>query len=81
MKRKGEDRKALAVRFEDIPFDVPFKKEKLTSMIREMNKKAKRNVGENNRPFNFRNGKAKSILIFLDVFNTEIQENMMNSEF
>ena len=81
MKRKGEDRKALAIRFEDIPFDVPFKKEKLTSKIREMNKKAKRNVGENNCPFNFRNGKAKAILIFLDVFNTGIQENMLNSEF
>ena len=80
MKRKGEDRPALAIRFEDIPFDLPFKKEKVTSKIRQINKKTKRDIGESNCAFNFRNGKAKSVLIYLDVFNTRIQENMMNSE-
>lgn len=80
MKRKGEDRPAMAIRFEDVPFDLPFQKEKLTAKIRQRNKKTEKDVGENNCAFQFRNGKAKAVLIYLDVFNTRIQDNMINSE-
>ena len=80
MKRKGEDRLAIAIRFENIPFDMPFEKEKLTSKIRQINKTNERNVGENNCAFQFRNGKAKALLLYLDVFDTRIEDNMINSK-
>jgi len=80
MKRKGEDRPAIAIRFEDIPFALPFEKEKLTSKIRQINKKSEKDVGENNCAYQFRNGKAKAVLIYLDIFNTRIQDIMFNSE-
>lgn len=80
MKRKGEDRPAIAIRFEDIPFDLPFEKEKLTSKIRQINKRNEGDVGENNCAFQFRNGKAKALLIYLDAFNARIQDNMINSK-
>ena len=67
-KWKGEDRPAIAIRFEDIPFYVPFQKEKLMSKIQQMNKKSERDIGENNCAFQFRNGKAKSVVIYLDAF-------------
>ena len=45
-----------------------------------MNKKGERDVGENNCAFQFRNGKAKSLVIYLDAFKKSIQDNMINSE-
>lgn len=54
MKSKGDDRAAIPIQFEYIPFDLPFEKGKLTSKSDESTRERKRMLERIPISFNFK---------------------------
>ena len=73
---------SLAVRFEDFPkhLDMPFQKSDITSVITTF-KRQKNEVGVNNYPVSFSNGRNKAAVIFLETFNKQDRESLLLSKF
>ena len=73
---------SLAIRIEDFPkhLDIPFQKSDITSAI-TTSKKQKREVGVNNYPISFSNGRHKATVIFLETFNEQDKQNLLSSKF
>ena len=67
------------MRFEGIPFDLPIKKEEITTLVKAATK-CKRDVGECNCAINFKNGKGKAIILYLDTLNDTTKERLMKSK-
>ena len=76
---KGEKRPAIAVRIERIPCCLPIEKEQLAAEVRKANKN-NHEVGEVNCSVNFKSGKAKAIILYMDAFDDEIKEKLLSSK-
>ena len=72
----------LAVRLEDVPkhLDMPFQKSDVTSVI-TISKKQKKEIGVNNYPISFSNGRNKATVIFLETFKKQDRESLLLSKF
>ena len=68
---------AIAVRFEDIPFSLPFAKEDITSVIRNHNDQ----FGVNNYPMYFKGKRNKATVIYLEVYNAITRQKLLASMF
>ena len=68
------------VRIEDIPFSLPLTKKKLTAAMRDIKKRKIDDVGETNYSTQFRKGKTKAVLIYLDVFSEKIKDDIIKSK-
>ncbi len=55
------------------------KKEELAAEVRKA-RKASHEVGECNCAINFKNGKAKAIILYMDIFDDKIKENLLSSK-
>ena len=58
---------------------VPIKKEELAAEVRRANK-TNHEVGECNCAINFKSGKEKVIILYMDVFDDEIKEKLLSSK-
>lgn len=67
------------MRFEDIPFELPIKKEEITAHVKSA-AKCNRDVGESNCAVNFKNGKGKAIILYLDIFDDDTKERILTSK-
>ena len=68
---------AIAVRFEDIPFSLPFTKEDITSVIRNYNDR----FGVNNYPMYFKGKRNKATVIYLEVYDAITRQKVLASMF
>ena len=73
---------SLAVRIEEFPkhLDMPFQKCDVTSVI-ITSKRQKKEIGVNNYPVSFSNGRNKATVIFLETFKKQDRESLLLSKF
>lgn len=73
---------SLAIRIEDFPkhLHIPFQKSDVTSAI-AVSKKQKKELGVNNYPVSFSNGRNKATVIFLETFSEQDKQNLLSSKF
>jgi len=74
--RKGSPRSALAIRLQNLPFTLPWKREAIVQKICSNQNK----YGVNNQAINFKNGKNKVTIIFLDSFSESLKEKLLLSK-
>ena len=68
---------AIVVRFEDIPFSLPFAKQDITSVIRNHNDR----FGVNNYPKYFKGKRNKATVIYLEVYEAITRQKLLASMF
>ena len=77
--RRGSTRSAIALRLQDLPFKLPWKREAILQKIKDNHDKYM--YGENNKAVNFKNGKSKATIIYLDSFSAPYKEKLISSKF
>lgn len=75
--KKGSARSAIALRLQNLPFTLPWKREEILQKIKYSQDK----YGVNNQAINFKNGKNKATLIYLDSFSDTLKEKLISSKF
>ena len=68
---------AITIRYEEMPFNVDFSKEDITSIIKA-NKAA--DYGVTNTLVYFNSGRSKATVIHLDAFSQEIRKRLLESK-
>jgi len=66
----------MALRYESIPFSLPFSKKELTSKIRSK----KEELGITNTPMSFNGKQLKATMIYLDAFDGLTQKKLLKSK-
>ena len=74
--RKGASRSAVALRLQDLPFTLPWKREEILKKIKSSQDK----YGLTNQAVNFSKGKCKATVIYLDSFSDSIKERLIASK-
>jgi len=67
---------AMALRYESLPFSLPFSKKELTSKIRSK----KEELGITNTPMYFNGKQLKATMIYLDTFDGLTQKKLLKSK-
>ena len=74
--RKGASKSAIAIRLQDLPFKLQWKREEILKKIKSNHNK----YGVTNQTVNFSKGKSKATIIYLDSFSDSINEKLITSK-